>query len=910
MNSRTTAGGSNLHYAVWLNYSVATNLTLDYNDYYVTGTGGTLGYFNSTNLTAIPLVAGNDVHSLTMNPLFANGGGVVSSDYLPSEPTLAAITGTGILTDYTDVVRSVVYPSMGAFEYAVTPCYNPSVGGTIGTAQTGCSPYDPGELESLSPASGHTGPSIEYMWQISITGSGSGFSDIPSTNALTYDPVVLTQNSWFRRLARVTCKTDWVGAATSNVIAITVNTPPVAGPISGASSVCMGATLSLNSNASGTPLLNYTWHSSDPSVALVDNSGIVTPVSAGITNISYTVTDGNTPTCSATSSSHAVTVNLLPAKNLVVEGSGALCTGNSAIITVSLSESGVNYQLRNSSGNTNVGLPVIGTGGTISLPTGTLNTTTTFNILATNPITNCSVELTETETITIDPLSIGGSLTGSPGPITYGSSTGILSLSGETGSVVKWQKMSAPGTWEDISNNSTTYSESPSAKGIWQYRVQVKSGVCSDAFSSTFSITVDPKNLTIEANSQTKTFGTVFTFAGTEFSASGLVFSDEVTSVTLASSGSPVGASVAGSPYPIVPSAALGSGLTNYAIAYTSGLLTVTRANQSISFGALSGVPYGIADFSPGASASSGLTISYASDNPSVATIVGGNIHITGVGLATITASQPGNSDYFPATAISQPFSVSKANLTFTARSETREYLSANPVLAYTVSGFVYGETEAVLDALPSVSTNALITSPVGTYVISVSGGSDNNYNYLYVPGILNVTKKSQTLVFDRHPEQLMVSDTFKLVASNSSGQEVLFESSDNLLATVEGNVLTGVKRGVVQIRAYNPGNENYLMGEVFTSVEITSTHKDIMYLFTPNGDGFNDYWELPELEIWGKCDVMVYSRSGKLVYSVDNYNNLWDGTTNGNPLPEGPYYFIINTQNEGMIKGTVNIVR
>jgi len=82
------------------------------------------------------------------------------------------------------------------------------------------------------------------------------------------------------------------------------------------------------------------------------------------------------------------------------------------------------------------------------------------------------------------------------------------------------------------------------------------------------------------------------------------------------------------------------------------------------------------------------------------------------------------------------------------------------------------------------------------------------------------------------------------------------------------------------------------------------------MYLFTPNNDGFNDYWELPDLAAWGKCDVKVYNRWGKMVFSDPNYNNLWDGTSDGNPLPEGAYYFIIKTENAGMKKGTVNIVR
>ena len=47
--------------------------------------------------------------------------------------------------------------------------------------------------------------------------------------------------------------------------------------------------------------------------------------------------------------------------------------------------------------------------------------------------------------------------------------------------------------------------------------------------------------------------------------------------MTLTSAGAPATATVAGSPYPIIPSAAVGTGLANYTITYVAGTLTVTR---------------------------------------------------------------------------------------------------------------------------------------------------------------------------------------------------------------------------------------------------------------------------------------------------------------------------------------------
>jgi hypothetical protein len=68
------------------------------------------------------------------------------------------------------------------------------------------------------------------------------------------------------------------------------------------------------------------------------------------------------------------------------------------------------------------------------------------------------------------------------------------------------------------------------------------------------------------------------TFAGTEYTTSGLVNSDSVSAVSLTSSGAAATAGVAGSPYAIVASNAQGSGLSNYTISYVNSALTVNPA--------------------------------------------------------------------------------------------------------------------------------------------------------------------------------------------------------------------------------------------------------------------------------------------------------------------------------------------
>jgi trimeric autotransporter adhesin len=72
----------------------------------------------------------------------------------------------------------------------------------------------------------------------------------------------------------------------------------------------------------------------------------------------------------------------------------------------------------------------------------------------------------------------------------------------------------------------------------------------------------------------------------------------------------------------------------------------------------------GDADFSPGATASSGLTVSYASSNTAVATIIAGQIHVVGAGTAIITASQSGNTTHAVAARVTRTLVISTPSLT------------------------------------------------------------------------------------------------------------------------------------------------------------------------------------------------------------------------------------------------------
>lgn len=66
-----------------------------------------------------------------------------------------------------------------------------------------------------------------------------------------------------------------------------------------------------------------------------------------------------------------------------------------------------------------------------------------------------------------------------------------------------------------------------------------------------------------------------------------------------------------------------------------------------------------------------------------------------------------------------------------------------------------------------------------------------------------------------------------------------------------------------------------------------------VMNAFTPNGDGTNDRWRVTNgAACTNSIQVAVYNRYGREVYKNNAYNNDWDGTYNGKPLPDGTYYY------------------
>ena len=80
--------------------------------------------------------------------------------------------------------------------------------------------------------------------------------------------------------------------------------------------------------------------------------------------------------------------------------------------------------------------------------------------------------------------------------------------------------------------------------------------------------------------------------------------------------------------------------------------------------------------------------------------------------------------------------------------------------------------------------------------------------------------------------------------------------------------------------------------------------------MFTPNGDGINDTWNIPNLNVYPGSTVVIYDRNGRLVYQAElNSNTIWDGYyMNGQKAPTQDYWYIINLTDGRKFTGHVTV--
>ncbi|MFP4489530.1 MAG: MBG domain-containing protein, partial [Bacteroidales bacterium] len=365
----------------------------------------------------------------------------------------------------------------------------------------------------------------------------------------------------------------------------------------------------------------------------------------------------------------------------------------------------------------------------------------------------------------------------------------------------------------------------------------------------------------------------------------------------------------------------------NYSFSYTDGTLTVNKATL-IASGEDKTKVYG--DANPP------LTITYSGfvsgddatvldTEPAASTAAD---ETSDAGSYDITVSGGADNNYsFSYT--DGTLTVNKATLTATADDKTKICGEAIPELTITYSGFVNSDDVTELDNKPVVNTTADASSDKGSYDIIVSGGDDNNYDFIYTHGILTV--RNNLPVIESSPEETTkvgFEYSYQVIATDPDEVQTLIYSTDQLPFWLSFDEQTNTLSGTPMSAELGEYEINITVDDGFDQVSQTYTllvtggglrdniHPDIKRpeAFSPNGDGYNDHFIIEGLENYPDNSLFIYNRWGNKVFQATPYKNDWDGQSSvamtfGKDLPSGTYYYILDLgDGSDIIKGYVYI--
>ncbi|MFB9076267.1 T9SS type B sorting domain-containing protein [Flavobacterium procerum] len=188
----------------------------------------------------------------------------------------------------------------------------------------------------------------------------------------------------------------------------------------------------------------------------------------------------------------------------------------------------------------------------------------------------------------------------------------------------------------------------------------------------------------------------------------------------------------------------------------------------------------------------------------------------------------------------------------------------------------------------PSENDSFTAVQP-GTYTVEVT----NSYNCPAKSATTNV-------VLSNGPESLKASVVSEFFADNATIMATVTGTGNFVYSLDDGpeqesNYFYNVSSGthIVRVKDAN-GCAGTLSVEVFVV--------DYPKFFTPNGDGYNDTWNITSLKDQKNAIIYIFDRYGKLITSIKPSGEGWNGNYNGNSLPSTDYWFKV-TYYENLIE-------
>lgn len=226
----------------------------------------------------------------------------------------------------------------------------------------------------------------------------------------------------------------------------------------------------------------------------VNNITIPAGTAAGTYSGTMTITNGNS--CTAT---QAVSVIVRDLPQGYFGGTATICQGNSTNLTFNASAGTGPFDIVYNPGS--VSQTGIANGDQISKAPTITTTYTLTSITDANGCVRTSGFTGSGTTITVDPTSVGGTLSAATQDVCVTSGTiSALTLSGHTGTITKWELQPPSGSYATTSPTGAGGTTSPvttgfTTAGTYNYRVEVKSGVCPATYSAVGQVVAYPASI-------------------------------------------------------------------------------------------------------------------------------------------------------------------------------------------------------------------------------------------------------------------------------------------------------------------------------------------------------------------------------------------------------------------------------
>ncbi|WP_445456100.1 T9SS type B sorting domain-containing protein [Flavobacterium sp. HNIBRBA15423] len=231
---------------------------------------------------------------------------------------------------------------------------------------------------------------------------------------------------------------------------------------------------------------------------------------------------------------------------------------------------------------------------------------------------------------------------------------------------------------------------------------------------------------------------------------------------------------------------------------------------------------------------------------------------------------------------------VCSDNTTFTLDIDAG-LLDSNTQNDYTYQWFFNGAI------LPNETNYNLTVNTEGVYTVTVTNMSNCSRTRT-----ITVTASDIAIINDIQITDLSDSNSILVLVSGAGDYEYSLDNS----SYQSSNVFTNLEAGIYTVYV----NDIYGCGIASKEISVLGIPK----FFTPNGDGFNDIWNIQGVneQLNANTIIYIFDRYGKLVKQISPLGTGWDGTFNGKPLPSSDYWYAIHLEDGRNIKGHFTLKR